>query len=128
MEIEELIKKLNRLYGLYGIATATAKPYRINKIRKAYTFMFEMASIEYDVITLNSQTEYEMLLGRAVPAALLELIQRKHTAIEQGNYETAAALRDQEKVRLELVLQQNGYNKDDHFFKGNKNQIFFKQW
>ena len=48
-------------------------------------------------------------------------------AVQKGEYETAAQLRDQEKAYIEFMITQNGMNCNDHFFYS-EGKIYYKTW
>lgn len=126
MEIQEVTNRLNRIYTLYAHAIGTAKPYRIHKIRKIYVALYEQACTEYKVIPLESASDFEQLLGHGPIKS--EFTERKVAAVRNGEYETAASLRDQEKAYFRLKIQQARMNPDDYFFVSKDNTIFFKKW
>ncbi len=125
MEPIELIKRLNKMYRLYTRATAIAKPYRLHKIRRAYNELFAQASHQHEIILLDSLANFVKLFG-AHPS-LVKLMERKEDGIQKSDYENAAALREQEKNLMTLIIQQSGLNKEDHFFL-HDGFIFFKRW
>jgi hypothetical protein len=125
METEDLVRKLNRVIRLYERATQEAKPHRFYRMKKIYREISEHAFRNYNIVSLDSLTEYELLLGPQ--PALAGLIIRKEEAVRAAEYETAAALRDQEKVYIDMMIRQAGMNADEHFFL-KEGVIFFKHW
>jgi len=124
-QLNELVNKLNRLYALRSHERADATVYRAYRLKKAFQEFFEQVAKQYEIIPFDCISNYEKLLGEQLK--LRKMIEDKEAAVQRGDYETAASIRDQEKALIYLRMSQKGLNGSDRFFYS-EGKIFYKIW
>lgn len=111
-DLLDKVIKLNRLSKLYDTAISHGRPYRVSRIRNLYQNEFAYLQSKYTISILDSNN-YQLLFGP--DAKLSYLLEKKEKAVEKGQYEIAAQLRDQEKIVLSLRLSKLGFDVNENF-------------
>jgi hypothetical protein len=106
------VRKLNRLSKLYDAAIANGKPYRVSRVRNLYENELNNIQTNHSIFTMDTH-KYQSIFGSDVK--LTYLLEKKELAVKKGHYETAAQLRDQEKIVLSLRLSTLGFDVNENF-------------
>lgn len=107
------VRILNKLFNLSSYAMRFSKPYQISRIKKLYLEYSSELEKKYGILKFDSKTYREVFDQNN---QISEILEKKASAIESGDYELAASLRDDEKRIAGMLLTSMGVNSEDRFF------------